>query len=99
MFATTMNAEASITVPMITGWSCCTTDCTASCAEARQPEDVLGDDRAAEQRAEVDAELRDDRRQRAAQRVAVDHAPLAHALRARGADVVLAEHVEHRRRA
>ena len=96
MLETTMNAEARITVPMITGWSCCTTDCTASCAEAGQPEDVLGDDRAAEHRAEVDAELRDGRRERAAQGVPVGHAPLAHALRARGADVVLAEHVEHR---
>lgn len=41
-------------------------------AEAGQSEDVLGDDGAAEQPADVDAELRDDRSQRGTERVSKD---------------------------
>ena len=37
MLATTMNAAARTTVPMITGRSCWTTDCTASAPRPGRP--------------------------------------------------------------
>src|SRR3954452_10078619 len=58
----------------------------------------LDDDDSADQLTEVDAELRDHRRQRAAQAVPDDHPALPDALRARGPDVVLTETVEHQPR-
>ena len=57
-----MNAAARTTVPMMTGRSCVATDCTASWPSPGKPEDVLDDDHASQQRAQVDAELGDDRR-------------------------------------
>src|SRR3954453_21575090 len=64
--------------------------------EPGQAEHGLDDDDPADQLTEVDAELRDHRRQRAAQAVPDDHPALPDALRARGPDVVLTEDVEHR---
>src|SRR4051794_22070735 len=52
--------------------------------DARDVEDRLGEDRAAEQDADVEAEDRDHRRHRAAHAMVHHHAPLAQALRARG---------------
>ena len=63
-------------------------------ADAGDVEDGLGEDRAAEQDADVEPEDRDDRRDRAAHAVAQDDAALAQALGARGADVVLAHHLD-----
>src|SRR3954471_23134226 len=57
--------------------------------DARDVEHGLGEDRAAEQHADVQAGRGDDRRARGAQRVAQDDPALAQALGPRGADVVL----------
>src|SRR3954452_22548025 len=65
-------------------------------AQAGQAEDILGDDRTTQQSADVDAELRDDRRKRGAQTVPEDHPALGEPLGPRRADVVLPHHVEHR---
>jgi hypothetical protein len=62
--------------------------------EPGQAEDAFGDDRSAEHGREVDAELRDDGRQRAAQRVAIDDTPLTQPLGTCGPDVVLAKRLE-----
>ena len=96
MFATTTAVAVTMTTPMITGRSCCWMAWYGGEAEAGHAEHDLGDDRAAEQDADVDAELGDDRRQRRAQRVPEDHPPLGQALRPCGADVVLTHDVEHR---
>src|SRR5882672_1273581 len=66
-------------------------------ADARQREHLLDDHGAADRGAEQDAGGGDDQDQRIAQRVFADGPPLAESLGAGGADVVLAEHVEHRR--
>src|SRR3954471_6911857 len=58
-------------------------------ADARDVEDGLGEDRAAEQHPDVDAGRGHERRDRAADAVAQHHAPLPQPLRAGGADVVL----------
>src|SRR3954453_20314541 len=63
-------------------------------ADARDVEHRLGQDRAAEQDAQVEPEDRHDRRDRAPHAVAQHHAPLAEALRPRGADVVLRHGVD-----
>src|SRR5215213_3651397 len=62
--------------------------------DARDVEDGLREDRAAEQDAQVEAEDGDDRGDRGAQAVLEDDLPLVEALGAGGADVVLAHHVE-----
>ena len=66
-------------------------------AEARPVEDRLDQDRAGQHVAELQAEHRDHRQQRVAQRVLVEHDAVGQALGARGADEVRAQHVEHRR--
>src|SRR5205823_6021620 len=66
-------------------------------AEPRHPEDLLGDHRAPDERADVDPELRDHRRERRAKSVAEDHPALGEALRPSGPEEVLAQDVEHRR--
>src|ERR1700712_2172497 len=67
-------------------------------ADARQAEDDLGQQRAAgDKRAEIEAEQADEGDHRRAQHVAEEHAPLADALRARGADVVLVLGLDHAR--
>ncbi len=86
MFATTMNAAATTIVPMIDRQVLLSDRLHRELTEPGQTEDVLDDDHAAEQRPEVDAELRDDRRERAAQPVSVDRPaarvrPLARAVR------------------
>src|SRR3954453_20472470 len=63
-------------------------------ADTGDVEDGLGEDRAAEEDAEIEAEDGHDRRDRGAQAVLEDDAPLAQALRPRGADVVLPHDVE-----
>src|SRR5919198_113845 len=64
-------------------------------AHPRQAEYPLGDDRAAEQDADVQAQHGDHRRERGPQDVLDDHAPLAQALGPGGADVVLTHDLEH----
>ncbi len=66
-------------------------------ADARQREHLLDHHRAADRRRQQDADRGDDEDQRVAKRVLGDGLPFAEALGARGPDVVLAEHVEHRR--
>ena len=66
-------------------------------AEAGDAEDRLRDDRTGDERAELEADQRRDRDQAVAERVPADDLPLAQPLRARGAHVVGAERVEHRR--
>ena len=63
-------------------------------AEALDVEDGLGDDRAADEQRDVEAEDRHDRRQARAQPVLEDHLALGEPLGARGPDVVLAERLE-----
>jgi hypothetical protein len=63
-------------------------------ADAGPGEDLLGDDRAPEQDAELHPEHSHGRDQRVAQRVADDDARLAQALAPRGADVVAAKLLE-----
>ena len=63
-------------------------------AEALDVEHRLGDDRAADEQRDVEAEHRHDRRQARAQPVLEDHLALREPLRARRADVVLAERLE-----
>ena len=65
-------------------------------ADAGPCEHDLGEHSAREQVADADAEQGDGRQDRHRQRVAVDDPPLRQAERARGADVVLAHHLEHR---
>ena len=62
-----------------------------------QAEHGLGDDRAADEQREGEAEHGEHRDQGVAQGVVQDHARLRGALGARRADVVLAQHVEHAR--
>ncbi len=62
-----------------------------------QGEDLLDHERPADEVADVDAEHRDGRDDRVAERVLREHAPLRQALRARGRDVVRLEHLEQAR--
>ena len=89
------NVAASRTVPVMTGRSESTTESIDERADPVQVEDPLGDDRAAEQAGQVDAGRGHDRRQAGAQRVLADDDALTQALGARGADVVLAQGLEH----
>src|SRR6185295_17196236 len=66
-------------------------------ADAGQREDVLGDDGAADQRAELEPEHGDHRDQGVAQDVTAHHAPLRQALGARRAHVVLGERLQQAR--
>ena len=66
-------------------------------ADARQGEDLLDDERAADEVGDVDAEHRDGRDDRVPQRVPDEHAALGEPLRARGRDVVRLEHLEQAR--
>src|SRR6266850_3889654 len=66
-------------------------------ADAGQGEDVLGDDGAADQRAELQPQHGDHRDERVAQHVAAHHASLRQALGARGAHVVLGERLQQAR--
>ena len=63
-------------------------------ADAGDREDLLGDDRPAQQQPEVQPVHRDDRREGATQLVP-DHPPLLEALGLRRADVVLALDLQH----
>src|SRR3954451_2097381 len=65
-------------------------------AHSRKPVDRLRDDRAAEERAEVDRRERHQRDERVAERMLEDHAPLYKPLRASRSDVVGVDHLEHR---
>ena len=65
-------------------------------ADAGQREDLLDDERAAEQVAERDPDDRDRRTQRVLQRVLADHLAGSEALRHRGAHVVLVQGVDER---
>src|SRR6185436_11927268 len=66
-------------------------------ADAGDREDLLDDDRTAEQLADLDAEERHDDDQPVLQDVPPDDESVRKAFRPRGAHVVRAEHVEHRR--
>ena len=66
-------------------------------ADSGQPEDDLDDRGAADQHADLEADDRDHRDQGVPQRVLRDHGSPADALGPGGADVVLPEHLEHRR--
>ena len=57
-------------------------------AHAGDREDLLGDDQAAEERADVERHDRDERDQRVAEAVLEDHLAARHALGPGGADVV-----------
>ena len=65
-------------------------------ADAVDPEDALGEDRAGQQDPELDAEDGHHRHQRRAQGVLVDDRALRQALGPRGADVVLTQGLHHR---
>ena len=64
-------------------------------ADARVGEEVLDDDDAADQVLDVLREDLDARRERVAQRVAPDDAPLAEAVQPRHLDVVRPQHLDH----
>ena len=64
---------------------------------ARPREDRLGHHRAAQELRELEPEQRHDRDRGVAERVQREHAPLAEPLGARGAHVVLPEHLQHAR--
>src|SRR5438105_7749669 len=66
-------------------------------ADALAGEDGLDDDAAREQASGLEADDRDDRDERIPHRVAQDDRPAREALRARGADVLEAHHLEERR--
>ena len=66
-------------------------------ADAGQVEHAFGDDHARYQQRKTGADHGDDRHRGVAQRMTQQHAALGNALGARGADIILAEHVEHRR--
>src|SRR5688572_17519195 len=63
--------------------------------KAGKPKHDLCHDRAAEQSAEIDAELRDHGCDRTPKGMPGDDAPLGQSLGPSGSDVVFAEHVEH----
>ena len=86
---------ASSTVPVMTGRSESTTESIDSRPMPGQVEDRLGDDRAAEQAGQVEAGGGDDRGQAGAQRVLADDGALRQALGPGGADVVLAQGLQH----
>src|SRR6266480_2254958 len=65
--------------------------------DPRPREDRLGDHRAAEERAELDPDDRDDRDRGVLERVLPDDRGVAHALGPRRPDVVLVQHLEHPR--
>ena len=87
-------AAVQMTTPSTVGRSWVIAPLIREPAEPLDVEDRLGDDRAADEQRDVEAEDRDDRGQARAQPVLEDHPPLGQALRARGADVVLAERLE-----
>src|SRR5216684_8832325 len=62
---------------------------------AGEGEDVLGDDGAADQGAELEAEHRDHGNQSVFQHVTTDHPPLRESLGPRRADIVLRERLQH----
>src|SRR5712691_5610639 len=66
-------------------------------AHAVEAEDRLGDDRPAEQAADVERDHGHERDEGVAEDVLHDHAPFRKALRPRGAHVVGVDHLEHRR--
>ena len=66
-------------------------------AQARPVEDDLGQHRVADQDAEIEPDDRDHGNEAVAEGVAPDDGARRHALGARRADVILAEHLEHRR--
>ena len=66
-------------------------------SDAGQVEHALGNDDARYQQRETGPDYRDDGNGGVAQRVAQQHAALADALGARGAHIILTEHVQHRR--
>ena len=89
-----MKKAPNSTVPWITGRSNAHDRLVGVAADARDVEDGLGEDRTAEQDADVQAEQRDDRRDRRAHAVAEDHAALGQALGPGRADVVLLQRVD-----
>src|ERR1700738_1734214 len=66
-------------------------------AHARPGKDGLGQDRAGQQQADLQTDHRDHRNESVAQRVNQHHSPVREALGAGGANVILAQHLEHRR--
>src|SRR6266550_1148999 len=66
-------------------------------AHARPGKDGLGQDRAGQQQADLQTDHGDHRNQRVAQRVNQHHAPVRQTFGAGGANVILAQHLKHRR--
>src|ERR1700682_5344332 len=66
-------------------------------ADARPGKDGLGQDRAGQQQANLQPDHRDHRNECVAQRVNQHHAPVRQAFGAGGANVILPQHLEHRR--
>ena len=92
MIATAVRRDE--TTPSTVGRSCVVRRRDREPAEPLDVEDRLGDDRAADEQRHVEPEQRHDRRQARAQAVPEDDLALREALRARRADVVLAERLE-----
>ena len=66
-------------------------------ADPRDRKHALGDNHAAQRQRDAQPDRRDDRHRSVLQRVSQQQTLAAHAARTRGADVILAEHLEHRR--
>lgn len=94
VFMTTMKTAASSTMAATTGRSPLNRAEIEKLTEAGEPEDALGDDRPGEKGADIDAELRCDRRQGGAETVLVDDEPTGQPLCPRRPYVVLAKSVE-----
>ena len=92
----TKNAASSVT-PRTLGRSLAPIASTAYLPSPARLNARLGEHRAADQQAEVQAEDREHRRERAAQAVLDHHPALSEALGPRGADVVLVHRLEHAR--
>ena len=88
-----MNAPRTVT-PMTVGKSFVAIDWTASCPIPGSPKTVSVMNGSAEQQADVQPQHRDDRGERAAQTVLVDHPALGQALRAGCPDVVLVHRLD-----
>ena len=94
--ASTTHSVPNRTVPRISGTSAVTIESTASLPIPGHEKIALDDDDAAEEEAEVEPDLAEDRTERVAERVAPQDRAVAHALGTRRPDVVAAQLVDHR---
>ena len=95
MLAARMNIDPTTVTPITMGKSLLVDHLDRELTQPGEPEEGLGDDESGEDRREVDAEHRHDRRQRPAERVLVHDPALGEPLRPRGADVVLLGRFDH----